>query len=976
MSAFSRYRLIRPLRRGGMAEVHEGLAVGEHGFERRVAIKRLPHGRDPSEADLSAFIDEARLASRLHHPSIVAVLDFGLHEDLPFMVLEWVDGADLRVLVQRAEAVSRKMPESVALHAVTEVAHALDHAHRARGPSGRLLGLVHRDVSPDNILISFAGDVKLTDFGIARASDRLSQTVVGLAKGKLAWMAPEQAKATTVDARTDIFSLGCVLLWLLTGKSPLADSETRHHVLQGMDFSIPDDLPPDLHRIIRRATRVRASERFESAEVMARETGTALSSRLDRDARGALMTWLGQVGHAHTVEIRHPLAEMMGLDLVLNGPDAPLRRFGSEVSSQVPQDTVRENPSDPTRVIRSASVATVAVTAAPEPDLEPPALVEADPQVAQAESLSDAPGPQHLGEILHGFRLVEPLGLGASAWVYRAEHTVLQREVAIKILTAAAARHAGVVRRLMREAQALGRLQHPNIVSVQDFGYTDRGAPFMAMELVRGSTLKDILLREGHFAPGRVVTILRQIAAALIEAHAQNVIHRDLKLSNVMLVRQSGPDLVKVLDFGIARLIGNPGTQITGADSLLGTPQYMAPEQFTDPAEVGPPADVYGLGVVAYALISARMPFPGQRMEVLQYKLQDRPRPLTTDTGLESLIFRMLAFDALARPTAAEVASTLENITVRPAPDPSFDWSSSTPTPTPPPMDGPTAIRPANARGALGGAQQAPRVDASETTQRGPISGLNPRSRTRFVLGLALTTVFACSTLVAYALLSIEADPIPAPLAQPEASNASPPGTPSSPSLIDPNASPPVVERAPVAIPRILDDPRPPPAAPPTPAAPAPRRPATRTPRRPDVRVSRAAVERQVGERLRKQGLTARDVAAHHAYRRARREITRAASRGDSQKVQQALESLQATLVAFEVDERLLEDKLARVERKLKEAAPRLEAPTLEALEGRYLDARANLRAASSPAAKRQMARTLNELERSVGRAKTNPSSR
>ena len=945
-----------------MAEVHEGLALGEHGFERKVAIKRLPQGRDPTETDLAAFIDEARLASCLHHPNIVSVLDFGVHEDLPFMVLEWVDGADLGVLVQRAEAVARKIPEAVALHVVTEVAHALAHAHRARGASGRPLGLVHRDVSPDNILISYTGDVKLTDFGIARAGERLSRTIVGQAKGKLAWMAPEQAQATTVDPRTDVFSLGCVLLWLLHGQSPIADQSARRRMLQGADFEIPPHLPDDLFRIIRRATRVRASDRYDSAEAMAHDTGTALSSRLDLDARGSLMAWLTEVGHAHTVEQPHPLAQMMGFDLVLNGPDAPLLGFSADPSAQVPQDTVRENPSDPTRVLRVMPVTTTPIGTDPR-------VIRPTDDRGDSEAPENAPPetsiPHHLGQVLHGYRLVEPLGLGASAWVYRAEHTVLPREAAIKILTATAARHAGIVRRLMREAETLSRLDHPNIVSVRDFGYTEGGAPFMTMELVYGDTLKRSLRSDGPFETERAVPVLQQIASALAEAHTQGVVHRDLKLSNVMLVHHGGQDLVKVLDFGIARLVGHPGTKITGTDALLGTPQYMAPEQFTNPGEVGPAADIYALGIVAYVLISGRLPYPGQRLEVLDQKLRGEPLPLTTQTGLEPLIGRMLSFDPQQRPTATEVSGVLERMPFAVSPNFAFSSQDSKPTRTH------TSSLP------LGPGASDSAVTDSGPTKSGYRDGFFSVPRIRLFVGLGIAGAFITSTVLAFALLSLDTEMVPAPIAPSE-----PRGTPDRPldpplhssrtvarTPAPPSEPPLPPSPVPVAVPQV--ETAPPELDAPPPAVSAKGRPYGRSHRRSlTTRLSRTTVDRKVAARVKRQGLTEPDVIAHPAYQNARENVSRAAFRNDPEKLKEALDELDDAIASVEIDERLLNDKLTRVEGTLKRAASQLPPDVLETLESRYLDARSSLPSASSPEARRRLARTLSDLERAVNRAK------
>src|SRR5687768_422945 len=181
-----------------MAEVFEAFVVGDRGFERRVALKRLLPGHAADDAFVRAFIDEARIVSQLHHASIVSVFDFGVLDDEPFLVSEWVDGVDLARLAELAGESGARMPVEIALRIATEVAYALAYAHEARDVEGRLMNIVHRDVSPENILVSWEGDIKLADFGIARAIRRLEETRVGVTKGKLGFMAPEQIKGQDV----------------------------------------------------------------------------------------------------------------------------------------------------------------------------------------------------------------------------------------------------------------------------------------------------------------------------------------------------------------------------------------------------------------------------------------------------------------------------------------------------------------------------------------------------------------------------------------------------------------------------------------------------------------------------------------------------------------------------------------------------------------------------------------------------------
>ncbi len=281
----ARYRLRRRLGRGGMAEVFEATAAGERGFERTVAVKRmLPEiGRIHDDA----FLDEARIASHLHHANIVSVLDYGIAGGLPFQVLELVEGLDL----QSALALGQPLSPELALHVCSEVAYALSHAHEARAPDGQPLGIVHRDVKPANILVSYDGDVKLGDFGIAFARDRLQRTEVGIAKGTREFMSPEQWMAGEVDARSDVFALGCVLHALTTGMSPMGRTRAEQ-LLEGHELTFDQPLPDDIAPIVTRATRRQKRDRYPTAAAMAEALGAALQQRVREPPKALLQKWM------------------------------------------------------------------------------------------------------------------------------------------------------------------------------------------------------------------------------------------------------------------------------------------------------------------------------------------------------------------------------------------------------------------------------------------------------------------------------------------------------------------------------------------------------------------------------------------------------------------------------------------------------------------------------------------------------------
>lgn len=320
-----KYKLVRRLASGGMGEVWEGALEGSSGFARRVAIKRMMGVEDVPGWE-NMFLDEARIASQLHHANIVPVLDFGVEDGKPFQVLELIDGVDAWKMAQLAASKGIALPYEVALHLCTEVAHALHYAHNARGGNGRSLRIVHRDVTPDNVLVSWEGDVKLSDFGIAKARDRSHKTQAGVRVGKPSYMAPEQATGGDVDERTDVFMLGCVLQALLTGRSPLAGENKLADLLAGLELEIDPRVPEDIKVIVARAVKRSKSERFTDAGEMASALGTAMHARLTTDPRSALREFLSRV--------RPPVVKTGALDALLV-PAAPL----AETERQPPRSS-------------------------------------------------------------------------------------------------------------------------------------------------------------------------------------------------------------------------------------------------------------------------------------------------------------------------------------------------------------------------------------------------------------------------------------------------------------------------------------------------------------------------------------------------------------------------------------------------------------------------------------------------------------
>ncbi|XXY14879.1 protein kinase [Sorangium sp. So ce216] len=285
-----RYESLRAIASGGMATVYLGRAVGAGGFERLVALKMM-HPHIAAEPEFVAmFLDEARLAARVRHPNVVATFD--LVEDPLFLVMEYIEGPSLHLLLRTCARAKRPVPLGIALRIFLDVLAGLHAAHELTGSDGEPLHLVHRDVSPQNVLVGIDGVARITDFGVARAETRLMSTQGNALKGKLAYMAPEQIRAQQVDRRSDVYSAGVVLWEMLTEERLFKadnDGALIAHILQGPPTGprgVVPSVPAAIDRICLRALSTDPDDRFPTAaafaealeEAAAQTPGLAVSS--------------------------------------------------------------------------------------------------------------------------------------------------------------------------------------------------------------------------------------------------------------------------------------------------------------------------------------------------------------------------------------------------------------------------------------------------------------------------------------------------------------------------------------------------------------------------------------------------------------------------------------------------------------------------------------------------------------------------
>jgi serine/threonine protein kinase len=279
-----RFELVAELATGGMATVYLGRLSGAGGFQRFVGIKRLhPHlAREPEFIEM--FLEEARLAARIHHPNVVPILEIGTSEQGYYIVMEYVEGDTLANLIARAVQGGQRVPVRVAIRVLVDVLAGLHAAHELADDDGKPLGIVHRDVSPQNILIGIDGSARLTDFGVARATSKLSTTRTGQLKGKLAYMAPEQARgAKDIDRRADIFAAGVVMWEALEGRRLFkgdGDADTLNKVLY-------EPIPPleDVERSVPHEIEIALEGALDRERLRRFPTAAAFADALERAAR-------------------------------------------------------------------------------------------------------------------------------------------------------------------------------------------------------------------------------------------------------------------------------------------------------------------------------------------------------------------------------------------------------------------------------------------------------------------------------------------------------------------------------------------------------------------------------------------------------------------------------------------------------------------------------------------------------------------
>ncbi len=603
---FGKYVLVRPMARGGMGELFLAVSGETDGFEKLCVVKKVLHSLSDAAVH-RRFLDEAKVVVRLNHANLVQVFDAGKVDDDYYLAMELVEGKDLRAVWNRCAQLHRRIPVDVAIFVVREVLRGLHYVHDAMD-----LDLVHRDISPPNLLVGYRGDIKLTDFGLAKSSMKREMTSPGVVFGRYSYLSPEQARGMPADRRTDLYACAIVLWELLTGRQLFPSSGRAHQealeAVRNPKVKPPSALvpgvPEGMDEVVLSGLAKDPDQRYAKAD----DFRSALSEILARDFPSCDADRVAEFMR----DIFAREAKMEQRDyLDLSSHDFSELRAQGDESELISISDVVASLNDPVRQTM------------PLGDSD---IVELGGNGSRWDERPDAASLKEAAEAWVGkvvaqrYRVESLIGVGGMGAVFRVKHLALGKTFALKVLHSHYTRDADVISRFMREARAASQTGHPHIIDVIDVGTNDEGDVYFVMELLEGHNLGEAIKREGPLAVRRAVHIARQVCQALSAAHAAGIIHRDLKSENIILTaRGKDPDFVKVLDFGICKQMDGESAS-TSPGLIMGSPDYMAPEQGAG-LDATIASDIYALGCILFEMLTGRMPFEGRNaVDVLMQK--------------------------------------------------------------------------------------------------------------------------------------------------------------------------------------------------------------------------------------------------------------------------------------------------------------------------------------------------------------------
>ncbi|MEA2699155.1 MAG: eukaryotic-like serine/threonine-protein kinase [Myxococcales bacterium] len=611
---FGKLLLLKLIAEGERGDVFAALRPVE--IERFCALKILPETATRTPELVTALRAEASSLVRRIHGNVVQTFDIGMGDHRLFFVSELIEGGNLAQLIAHLKQAGKPLPAEVAVYIAMEVAAALAYLRQASERESTTAG-APLALSARSVLLSTDGEVKVAHYGatLSRAAPR---TEIILPPEPTSARTPASAAAAATAAADDVYIVGDLLWQLLTGERP-------DPALLAASGTAPTDA---LMRLVRSALDTNPARRPADCD------------RLRTSLAATLRAMTTSVSVPATAQLR---------DIVRTTFAGALSGDRAELGQLVKAFDPRRELAPPTWKVITLSRTDI------------PGATSSGRRTKSLHDQVDLTA----GKVVPGtrYRIVSKIGEGGMGTVYAAEHVDIERKVALKVLRADAAPDGETLQLFRQEARAASKIGSAYICDVTDFGEVPDGRVFFVMEYLEGESLGRVLREQAHVEPSRAIGILRQIAKALGAAHEKSIVHLDVKPDNIMLIKQGRrPDAVKVVDFGIAGLMNQSGE----TEEISGTPEYIAPERASGRG-YDHRSDIYSLGVMAYEMLSGKVPFHGKNnVATLTMQVKDQPEPLSRRVGrrvpeaLSTLVMRMLDKDPAARPqTMAETEALL-----------------------------------------------------------------------------------------------------------------------------------------------------------------------------------------------------------------------------------------------------------------------------------------------------------------------------